>query len=205
MRRTGLGYFTSALAGLVVGALLVAALPAIGSAGDDMIVGEKNTSAGKVTRLKGKGNPTLRLINWNSRPALELRVSAGAAPMKVNSAGLVVNLNSDMVDGIEAAGFSPAGHVHSFYIVEETGAESLSFPAGYGRLEADCDSGDIVVGGGWRDRNNFIPSFVENGGQFNGSFPLDSDTWAIEFRYTAGGTAYPTNFDWYAVCYDATA
>jgi hypothetical protein len=120
------GNFFSALGGLIVGVMLVSALPALGAAGDDIVAGQFNDSGGYVTRLKGKGNPTLRLINWNGRAALELRVSAGTPPMKVNSTGLVTNLNADLLDGMQAAAFAVTGHDHDtdYLAIDGTAADS---------------------------------------------------------------------------------
>jgi hypothetical protein len=130
MRRARLGYFTSALAGLIVGAVLVVAIPALGSAGDDMVVGEYNRSGGKVTRLKGTASPTLRLINKNHNPGLEIRVNADTPPIKVNSSTRVNNLNADRVDGKHASQLAvPSGAVMFFDLTSCPGGWTEYTPA----------------------------------------------------------------------------
>ena len=142
----GRGNFFSALAGLAIGALLATAVPALGSAGDALAAGQFNDSGGFVTRLKGKGNPTLRLINWNARPALELRVTAGTPPMAVNSTGVVDNLNADLLDGMEAASLH-SGRTEFFLMMAGGEVETVITHGGLSvdiACEADGDTAHQV-------------------------------------------------------------
>lgn len=132
------GHFFSALAGLVVGVMLISALPALGAAGDNLVAGQFNDSGGYVTRLKGKGDPTLRLINWNSRAALELRVSAGTAPMKVNSDTLVANLNADLLDGMDSSAFH-SGRTE-FFLMMSGGETKTLVTHGSLSIDAACEA-----------------------------------------------------------------
>jgi hypothetical protein len=57
-------------------------------------------------------SPMLRVDNGSTRvgaTALDLRVEAGKAPMKVSSGAKVALLNSDKVDGKDATAFYVAG------------------------------------------------------------------------------------------------
>jgi len=101
MLGTRWGGFATGLIGVLVGALLVTAMPAVAGDGDTMTVGQKNTGK-TVTRLNTRGG--LRIDNFKSgNPALILNVAdPSSAPMEVNGTGLVINLNADEVDGWDA-------------------------------------------------------------------------------------------------------
>ena len=47
------GHFFSALAGLIVGALLIGALPGMAANGDNLVLGEKNTAR----RVRSQAGP----------------------------------------------------------------------------------------------------------------------------------------------------
>jgi hypothetical protein len=99
--------FMSALAGVLVGALLVGTLvtilPADAATGDRMVLGRAN-QAGLATKMRSKGPSTLKLINTRGPGgvALELNTPAGIPPMRVNRAAWVQNLNADLLDGRQA-------------------------------------------------------------------------------------------------------
>ncbi len=61
----------------------------------------------KISRLVGSAPTTamLRVTNSGGGPALDLRVAAGKAPLKVLSRTRVKNLNVDLLDGIDSTGF----------------------------------------------------------------------------------------------------
>ena len=64
----------------------------------------------QITKLAGTvATAMLRITNNGSGPALELRVQPGSAPLTVNSATRVANLNADLVDGLDATAFLPVG------------------------------------------------------------------------------------------------
>jgi hypothetical protein len=97
-----------------------------------------------MSTLIGSTSGTLLRINNNgSGPALDLRVESGEAPMNVNSTTRVNALNADQVDGKSESAFISKDKI---YTVQRT---KLG-PGGGADVElsADCDSGDVVLGGG---------------------------------------------------------
>ena len=75
------GHFFSALAGLIVGVMVIAMLPAGAANGDPAIVGAKNTS---LNSTKFVSRNSTQLQNTKAgRPALRLIVRDGAPPMAV--------------------------------------------------------------------------------------------------------------------------
>jgi len=94
------GHFISAMAGLIVGALLIVSLPTLATVGEPMLLGTKNTEQ-VVTKLNTRGG--LKIVNFKSgNPALILEVPGGTPPMSVNSTTKVKKLNADLVDGSNA-------------------------------------------------------------------------------------------------------
>lgn len=77
---------------------------AFGANGGSLILGKAANVATSVTGLVGRvaSGAALMVSNPSGGPALELRVNAGKAPMKVNSSGKVANLNADRLDGKDA-------------------------------------------------------------------------------------------------------
>lgn len=84
---------------------------ALGANGGNLILGKATNVATRVTGLVGKvaNGAALLVINPSGGPALDLRVQAGKAPMKVNSSGKVANLNADGLDGKSSEAFLGAG------------------------------------------------------------------------------------------------
>ena len=85
----------------VIGAVTVLVLAsntlALAATGHALILGKKNT-ANKITKLN----------RTTAGPALKIKTtSSSAAPLKVNGAGKVTNLNADSVDGKSASAFEP--------------------------------------------------------------------------------------------------
>jgi len=105
------GNFFSALAGLIVGAMLIAALPGSAQAGDPMLIGRRNHSL-PTTSLVAAGGLRVK-VGQGTNPALQLEVQAGVAPIQVDSTALVANLNADLHDGMEASDFATSGHAHN--------------------------------------------------------------------------------------------
>jgi hypothetical protein len=75
--------------------------------GDPWLLGRSNvaTAITKLAGAAGVNGPMLQLINNNAGvndTALDLRVQAGEAPMRVNRATKVTNLNADKLDGSDA-------------------------------------------------------------------------------------------------------
>jgi len=97
---------------LGVSSAALAALP-----GDPFRLGQSNRVDRLTTLVSTLAGPVLRVDNDGSGTALDLRVGDPAAapatktvaPMKVDSQGMVLNLNSDELDGKSASEFLPAG------------------------------------------------------------------------------------------------
>jgi hypothetical protein len=97
---TMVGFAVMVAVVLGVGTTALAAVP-----GDPFKLGQAN-AINTLSRLVGTTNtPLLRIDNNSagaSATALDLQVERGKAPMKVNSAARVANLNADRVDGKHA-------------------------------------------------------------------------------------------------------
>jgi len=90
------GNFFSALAGVIVGVMLVAVLPAGADNGDPIYLGQANT-AKATTRISINYGIVIRSFRADV-PAATFKVSSGA-PIAVNSTTRVSQLNADYVDG----------------------------------------------------------------------------------------------------------
>ena len=118
----------------------------MGANGNNFVLGVLNNAATKVTGLVGNvdGAAALRVTNPNSGTndtALDLRVQAGEAPMKVNSPTKVANLNADKLDGKDPNAFLSSSTYDSWTTLEGT-ANAWTF--GW----VACEPGDLVVSGG---------------------------------------------------------
>jgi hypothetical protein len=91
--------------------MLISALPGLAASGDNMILGQKNNAL-KPTKLVSRGGMVLH-VGIPNRSALTLVVVGDEPPMKVNSTGLVTNLNADLLDGLDSTAFSLVGHTHA--------------------------------------------------------------------------------------------
>ena len=129
---------------LVMALVIGAASTAWSATGGNFILGKGN-AADAITRLAGAAGvdgPMLQLVNNNADPndtALDLRVQAGEAPMRVNSDTKVANLNADMVDGQDAS-----------QLAEKTSE-------GWHEIGAP---GEPTFGDGW---SNATPTYICNG------------------------------------------
>ncbi len=140
------GRATTFLVGLAVVLALVlgVATTAMGANGNGLLLGVLNNAATKVTGLVGNvdGGPALRVANPNAGTndtALDLRVQAGEAPMRVNSAEKVTNLNADKVDGLDSTRFA-------------TGTNGKADNALFADLAGDADKID------GKDSSEFAPA-----------------------------------------------
>ena len=85
---------------------------ALGANGQAWILGQGNVATA-ITSLGGAGGvdgPMVRITNNDADAndtALDLRVQAGEAPMRVNSATKVASLNADRLDGLDSGAFAP--------------------------------------------------------------------------------------------------
>lgn len=108
---TWVGRATVFLVGLAVILALVVGVAsmAFGANGGNFILGQNNTAT-LLTKLTGNvnGAAAMQVQNTNAGTddtALNLIVQSGEAPMKVNSATKVTNLNADSLDGIDSSAF----------------------------------------------------------------------------------------------------
>jgi hypothetical protein len=124
-----------------VASMALAAVP-----GDPFRLGRLNT-INALTELVGRRDGAMLRVENNSTGAkahaLNLQVASGKAPMKVNSAAKVDNLNSDELDGKDASALMPA----RTYTVDETIAMGTNV-TGVTRV-VFCDEGDVPIGGGF--------------------------------------------------------
>jgi hypothetical protein len=124
-----------------VASMALAAVP-----GDPFRLGRLNT-INALTELVGRRDGAMLRVENNSTGAkahaLNLQVASGKAPMKVNSAAKVANLNSDELDGKDASALMPA----RTYTVDETIAMGTNV-TGVTRV-VFCDEGDVPIGGGF--------------------------------------------------------
>ena len=86
----------SVLAGLLMGMLVMAALPSMAANDDPIYLGQKNT-ARKITKVRTR-NGVLFETTIGGVPAATFNVVSGA-PIAVNSNTLVTKLNADRLDG----------------------------------------------------------------------------------------------------------
>ena len=123
---------------LGVGTTALAAVP-----GDPFKLGKTNT-VDKMSKLVGSANGALlRVDNEGSGPALDLQVEEGEAPMTVDSTIQVNGLNADQVDGQSADDFVSEDKTYKVTELETGLGGGLDET-----VRAECDSGDIVLGGG---------------------------------------------------------
>ncbi len=108
------GRATVFLVGLSVILALVfgVATSAFGANGNPFLLGKSNVAT-LLTKLTGNVNGSaMQVVNSNAGAddtALSLSVQAGEAPMRVNSATRVANLNADKLDGLDSAQVRPVG------------------------------------------------------------------------------------------------
>lgn len=114
--------FLAGLAGGILGALLLATVPMVSAAvGEAVNLGEVN-KANAITSIRGTSDVTLRLNNQQAdAPALDLRVTDGSAPFKVNSSAKVAHLNADKLDGRSANGLVRVAHASTDEHTQEDG------------------------------------------------------------------------------------
>jgi hypothetical protein len=98
---------------LAVGALLLtmtAGMAVAGTGVGGVFNLGKTNAVNAISVLKGSAKGAmLRIVNSGPGAALQLVVKPGQAPMTVNSAGKVANLNSDQLDGLDQSAFLRSG------------------------------------------------------------------------------------------------
>lgn len=155
---------------VVVALVLVMAPAALAANGQAWILGKSNvaTAITKLAGAAGVNGPMLQLINNNADAndtALDLRVQAGEAPMRVNSTTKVANLNADQLDGQDSSAFLGVNQ-KAFDADRLDGQDASEFvrtntyvsesPLGPGDALGDgthkfvvsCQSGDRLLSGG---------------------------------------------------------
>jgi hypothetical protein len=184
---------------LVLALVLGVASMAFGANGQAWILGQGNVATA-ITSLggaEGVNGPMVRLTNNNADAndtALDLRVQEGEAPMRVNSAKRVPNLNADRLDGKHATQIG----VNGLERVSKTSASNNS--ASLKSATATCPSSKVVVGTG----------FHINGGK-TGSYPdeltnvvidtvFPSSTYVTVRAYEESSTTAIWSVTAYAIC-----
>ena len=133
--------------GLMAGAAGAAVVLAITAAANVIGVGSafilgKTNKVNATSALTGTAQgPMLNVINSGGGTALNLHVSSGHAPLSVNSATKVANLNASLLGGIGPAGFvQGGGHVVTAEVeltVGQSNVALLNLP-GYGQFSVSC-------------------------------------------------------------------
>jgi hypothetical protein len=95
---------------------------ALGANGQAWILGRGNaaTAITKLAGAAGVDGPMLQLINNNADTndtALDLRVQAGEAPMRVNSDTKVADLNADRLDGKHQSAFADVSELDAATVI----------------------------------------------------------------------------------------
>ena len=134
--------------------------------GDPFKLGRTNTIDNMSTLIGSASDALLRINNNGSGPALDLRVQEGEAPMNVNSTTQVNALNADQVDGKSASDLISEDKIYTTSVFEGGTGEGTDVD-----LSADCDSGDIVLGGG--GRGDFSSDLLRL------SEPIGGDSWRV--------------------------
>lgn len=132
--------------GLAAGVAGVAVLVSITAAATGTGIGAvfnlgRINKADATSTLAGKTRgPMLAVINSGRGPALSLHVGRGRAPLSVNSAVKVANLNASLLGGIGPAGFvRGAGHVVTAEVELTIGQQARLFNLpGYGEFSVQC-------------------------------------------------------------------
>lgn len=172
---------------VVVALALVAAPAAFAANGKPFILGKKN-SATKVSTLVKKG----------AGPALKLMVGSGA-PLAVNSAVKVANLNADRLDGLDSTAFLGVNgkaadadkldgqdssqfvqtNTNSFvrnstYRTESAVGPGTALGDGTHVAAASCFSGDRMLSGG--------PANIASTSTLLESFPSGTNSWSARIH-----------------------
>jgi hypothetical protein len=165
------GRATVFLVGLAVilALLFGVASTALGADGNPLILGKAANTASKITGLVKSGGG----------PALRLRVDSGA-PLAVNSAAQVLNLNADYVDGRSASSFVANNTYRLGQGLERQG----NLESGGKVLSQSCHSGDRLLSGG--------PASVNAASHVLDSFAADTSTWQVRINDSAvsGGDSF---------------
>jgi hypothetical protein len=141
---------------LGVGTAALAAVP-----GDPFKLGRTNTIDNMTTLIGSASGTLLRINNNGGGPALDLRVEEGEAPMNVNTAALVDELNADQLDGKGAIDFLQESTDRDDFLPTRTyhkdGSPAEGQSTQFTRAVASCDDGDKALTGGYNFHSrNFL-------------------------------------------------
>jgi hypothetical protein len=179
------GRATSAVVGLalVLALLFGVATAAFGANGGNFVLGETNVAT-LVTRLAGPAGVNGAMFEVQNNDAgtndtaLSLKVQPGEAPMTVNRATKVTNLNADQLDGLNSNDFQ--GKYAQTVVVKSGGVylrRRSYLPVGRGTEQAQpCGSLPVLC----RERAGTLTSWVRplTGPQW------PAPAWAREHRCT---------------------
>ncbi len=131
-------FYRGVVLGSVVSIVALMASTALAGTGIGAVfnLGKSNSVNRSSTLTGSTSGKMLQVTNKGSGPALGLTVQAGKAPMTVNSATRVTNLNADMIDGLHASDLGQTGSIHLHRTVPLTTEpfEILTVP-GFGILK----------------------------------------------------------------------
>ena len=145
-----LTFFKGVALGSVVAIGTLSATSAIAGTGVGSVfnLGKTNT-VNATSSLKGSASgPMLSVSNSGNGTALRLKVGAGTAPMTVNSATQVPDLNASFLGGLSSANYIHGGGQYQsfgFTLSGDQNATLLTLP-GYGSLTAHCGTTVDQVG-----------------------------------------------------------
>jgi len=131
---------------VILALMFGAASAALGANGNPWILGQGNVATA-ITALggaEGVNGPMVRITNNDSGTddaALALNVQSREAPMTVNSATKVANLNVDQLDGKSASQIGVNGY-------ERIRDQSVFDSTAHKAIIADCPAGKRIIGGG---------------------------------------------------------
>jgi hypothetical protein len=147
MRRT-LTLLVSALAGALIAALVVVAVPAEGAPngggpGDPLLLSRVN-QAGPMTVLKSNGG--FRILAKNpKRPPLMVYTPDSMPPLDVSSSAKVENLNVDLLDGMDSTAFVRGTDLVAAYAGGSQSKAVTSTPEVVRSVSLTAGTGTVIV------------------------------------------------------------
>jgi hypothetical protein len=194
-----LGRATTFLVGLAVILALTVGVVSTALAGTGVgsafNLGKTNTVSA-ISKLVGSvAGPSLLIDNNSTNSAataLDLQVEAGKAPMKVNSAAKVANLNADKLDGMDA------GQLQGFSTLRVSTTEVTTIANQNGFGTASCQAGEQAISGGVQLRGGQLDHIFY--GEPGGIPVVDSTTGKITGWTTRWFAEVDSTVRIYAVC-----
>jgi hypothetical protein len=156
----------------------------------------KTNTVSAISKLVGSvAGPSLLIDNNSTNSAataLDLQVEAGKAPMKVNSAAKVANLNADKLDGMDA------GQLQGFSTLRVSTTEVTTIANQNGFGTASCQAGEQAISGGVQLRGGQLDHIFY--GEPGGIPVVDSTTGKITGWTTRWFAEVDSTVRIYAVC-----